>query len=284
MRGICIIASGNPYYGQWALNLCLSIKYSSPNEKVSLLYSGVGALHIQPYINFFDKVIELPRECYYSNEIESHVKTKTFLHDYSPYDETIYIDADVVWFPRRPISKLFEELKEVDFTMGSRDKIQLSQGMGRFQWANSENVLKMFGDKQSYNLSSEFIYFKKSEKVKEFFDSAKIFFDEPTIPYKRFNGGMPDELAFQMAMLKHDIYPHKEHFLPFYWEHYDKKGLMPERLYDNWYGYSMGGNNNTNQASTIYNNLAKFYSQHFGLARHFECKNKREIFPLRTAI
>lgn len=284
MRGVVLIAAGSSIYGQWAYNLTMGLKHTSPNINITLLWKGNAKNHIEPHLSLFDEVIEIQDECLISNGSESLLRSKVCLYELSPYSETIFIDSDVIWFPFKQVDELFDKLQGIEFTMGVRSKNNLHEDP-RLIWATSENLRAVFGEINIYNLSSEFIYFKKTDKVKEFFEVAKESFDDPGVDYNRFAGTVPDELAFQIAMIKTGLEPHSEHFLPFYWEHFHKKNLNVPAIYNtDFYGYSMGGNHNYPLQKQIYDNLAKFYAKAFGLKYPFLSSNKRDVFDNRYKI
>jgi alpha-N-acetylglucosamine transferase len=281
-KGVCIISAGSPYYGGWALNLAMGIRHTQPDAKICLLNYALGKNHITAQLGIFDEVIEIPDEFVTRNGQKSMIRSKLCLHDLSPYDETIFIDADVIWFPTKKINDLFDELKDIDFTIGCRSKSDLDS-KPRLVWSKAED-LKEFGD-SCYNLSSEFIYFKKSEKNAKFFELCQTIFDNPPIKYTRFDGGVPDELAFQIAMMITDVKPHKTPYLPFYWELYEKKmKKVPEIYNTHFYGYSIGGAAVNSQQKMIYDSLVRFYSSKFGIGNPFLSKSKKDLFKTRTLI
>ncbi len=291
-RGVIIMAAGHAQYGQMALTLAMGIKHCDPQDllnsnsiKVCLAYHGGATGMIQHYMNIFDDTIEIPQEYVTRNGFESLLKAKCYLYELSPYDETIYIDADVIWSPKKKISALFEELKDLDFTVGTRNRISLKDNPRGFQWADGRDIIKKYGfDGDSYNLSSEFMYFKKTKKIQAFFKAAQSAFEDPGVDYKRFAAGVPDELAFQIAMMQTGIKPHKDQFLPFYWEPYMKMKLQPKDLYDAHWGYSIGGSMLSDLQKGIYNALSQYYAKQYGLKRHFPCRSKREWSKFRTQI
>lgn len=284
MRGVVLIAAGSPVYGQWAFNLAMGLKHTDPSTQITLLWKGHGKNHIERHLHVFEEVIEIPDECLAWNGGQSLLRSKVCLYDLSPYTETIFIDADVIWFPFKQVGQLFDKFKDIDFTIGVRSKNNLHEDP-RLIWATAENLREAFGEINIYNLSSEFIYFKKTQRIKEFFDHAKESFDNPGVDYNRFAGTVPDELAFQIAMIKTEVEPHCEHFLPFYWEHFHKKNLnVPELYKSEFFGYSMGGNHNYPLQKSIYDNLVKFYANGFGIKYPFLSSSKRDIFDTRSKI
>jgi hypothetical protein len=284
LKGVVLIACGNVMYGNYALNLCLGIKQADSNVNITLIYSGNALNQIQLYLHNFDKIIQIPDECIKSNGFESLLRSKVCLYDITPYDTTIFIDSDCMWFPNKRINDLFEELKDIDFTIGNRSKNDLSTDP-RLIWCKSEELIRVYGEVNIYNLSSEFIYFKKCDKVAEYFEYVKDSFDFPEVEYNRFGGTVPDELAFQIAMIKTEMEPHKTPYLVGYWEPYEKKQLNLSELYktDKWF-YSIGGNIMDPQMRLNYDTLAKIYATGFGIKYPFLSKNKRDVLLNRKNI
>lgn len=285
MKGVVLIAAGSHYYGQMAFNLAMGLKYTDPSTSITLLWSGNGKNHLhEKHLSLFENIIEIPDEALKNaHGMPVLVKPKTYLYDLSPYQETIFIDADVMWFPHKPISMLFDELQDVDFTMGCRGTSVLANNP-KLIWAKAEEYEKT-GAEFIYNLSSEFIYFKKNKQNEDFFELAKTFYDHPQIEYKRFDGGLPDELAFQLSIIHSVTKPHKDLFLPFYWESYERKSLFVPEIYNgDWYGYSIGGNAMLPSTKALYDNLAIFYSQNFGVKYPFLAQNKKDVMKFRTNI
>lgn len=283
-KGVVLIATGSPYYGSWAINLAISIKSTEPDTHITLLYSGNALQYISPYMHIFNNTKQIPDKYLMSNGFESLLRPKVCLYDLSPYDETIFIDSDCIFFPGKKVSSLFEDLKDVEFTMGNRSKNDLSTDP-RLIWCSSEVLRARFGDINILNLSSEFIYFKKTDNMKAFFKAAKKAFDFPDIEYNRFAGTVPDELAFQIAMIITGIEPHKTPYLLGYWEPYNKKNLNLSDLYKtDYYFYSIGGSILTSQMKLNYDTLAKVYAKGAGFKFPFLSKNKRDVINNRTNI
>lgn len=294
--GIIITALDSPYYGKYAFQLALSLKHTSPNVSLSLLCNDSGKSHLTTgELAFFDKIIKVNKTAVTSHGRPSTLKFKTYLYDISPYDRTLYIDADTLFNPRRSVEDMLSELpKDCVFTMQNRGSIDLKtatpeQLNSRFTiWANSKHIKDAykFKDGKLFNLSSELIYFKKDPKVKALFDTAKKEFDNPKVQYELFNGGVPDELPFAISMIKHEMYPHDEKWRPFYWEAFDKKRLLnnPRDLYQSHYGVSFGGNIQESFIKKFYNNLAQYYCNQFGVQHVFALKDKRSFLPNRHTI
>lgn len=284
-QGIIILALGHAYWGRWAYNLAMSIKYSSPDARITLLYCGDGKSQIQD-TTLFDKMIEVPSKYYVTDGRIEYMKAKTALYKLSPYKETIYLDADVIWINSKTINQLFDELKNINFTMANRSWMNLNQDIlpeAFGVWASPSHIKDYFGFKEGrfYNLSSEMIYFKKDKKVAKLFRDAFDLWDVP-INHRMFNGGMPDELPFTISMIKNNIYPHKDNYKPFYWE---SATQPPQRLtgadLKAFYAYSMGGHIAHPIMLKTYNNYVQFYCNQFGQPTPYFWIDKRSWMPGR---
>jgi hypothetical protein len=135
-----------------------------------------------------------------------------------------------------------------------------------------------------YNLASEFIYFSKCEEVRELFTLVQKIYVDPKIGFKKFAHNLPDELAFEIAMMTLKIDAHAAPFTPFYWEQFERKSMPVHEMYEKYYGYSMGGNVNTKGQEQIYNNLANNYNSRFGVSGYFPAKNKQSWLNQRQSL
>lgn len=283
-RGVLLLALGNPYYGNFAVQLARSIKAVDPSMSVSVAYSGAVLSHnnVLP----FDNLIEVPVEYFYTNGLPDYIKAKTYLYELSPYKHTIFIDADVIWLPQKPITDLFNEFKNIDITFSNRGKQKVSEAKDGFiHWAKPSDITRVYGETGwLYNLASEFIYWRRNKKIEKFFKVVQEVYIDPQIEYKKFAHHLPDELAFEIAMIKTGLYPHDENFIPFYWEQFERKAMPVHEMYTKYYGYSMGGNVNTSSQEQIYNNLANHYNSKFKVSGYFPAKSKNSWLNERTSL
>ena len=294
--GVIIAALDQPFYGNYAFQLALSIKHSSPKTNISLLCNEAGKGHLtSEKLAFFDKVIKVNDVAVTSNGRKATLKFKTYLYQITPYNETLFLDADTLWLPRQPIENLINEIpKDCVFTMQNRGFIDFEtatdeQLNSRFNiWANSGHIkaAHKFKTGKLFNLSSELIYFKKDATIEKLFKDAQKLYDNPSVAFENFAGGVPDELPFAIAMIKNNIYPHLTNWRPFYWEAFDKKRLLnkPSELYNSYYGVSFGGNFQEPFIKRFYDNLARVYANAFGLQYVFALKDKRSFLTNRHTI
>lgn len=288
-KGVLLIAGHHPYYGNYAYQLAVSIKASCPDMPVSIIIEGNGISHLDvKRLAIFDHIIEAEEKHYVSKSlgVKDIFKLKTQIYDLTPYDETLYLDADMLWLPKKSILQLFDELKDIDFTMSNRGSMSISDvADGFIEWASPFDIKSIYGfkDEMIYHLSSEFIYFKKTKENKALFDKVKKNFDFPKVKYKIFGENQPDELSFTIAMMQTGVYPHTSPYYPAYWESFHKMNLQASKMYDEYYLCSFGGAMQRSNVKEFYDNLSKYYLNAIG-EQYFPLQNKNKFLPNRAVI
>lgn len=159
-RGYLITVQGN-YVAQAEL-LARSIK-KTQSEVTSI--SVITDQDIKSPL--FEHVIPLPD---YALQTDSKWKihNRVFNYDLSPYDETVMLDADMVFLT--DVSHWWKHLAKHELLI--TDKVKTF----RDEWVNeSQNPYRQcFIANQLPNMYSAFAYFKKTPKAKEFFDLLKV--------------------------------------------------------------------------------------------------------------
>lgn len=277
-KGILLMAFGNENYYRMATVMAASIKVNEPGIQICLVTDNLVSID---HAKLFDS-IKLPiKKSITTNGKPDYIKAKLFMLDYSPFDETIFLDVDQVMIPNRKLLPVFEELKNIDVTMSNTGIAETSV------WADIREVQKMYKGKIFWNFHSEFVYFKKTQPAKDYFEAAKkVYTDNKIISATKFAGGsMADELAFQCASMITGIYPHKENWAPDFWFSRDKKNSRkyPYELTD-YLTYSIGGNILPAAVKINYNNLAKHYFATLGLSNVYQVQDKRNFLPERKSI
>lgn len=287
-RGVLLIALGHPLYGKLAYTLAQSLKFTSPELKIHLVFTQSSISHLSAsQIDIFDSMQDAPHDCYHRNGNLEYIKAKTWMYQLSPFDTTIFLDVDMIWLPKKSINNLFDELKELDYTIQNRDYADLgskSLNPGYSQWANVVEIKKAYGFTQGryYSLHSEFVYFKKSKQNKKFFDEWIKQYDNLKVNHTVFANGIPDELPLAIASVIHEKYPHQDAYLPIYWERAEKKNMPRAEMFNSFYGYSIGGNRITQQQELTYNDLAQFYANKSGQRIVFKTKSKINYLTERS--
>lgn len=287
-KGILLIAIGHENYILMAANLAAGIKCNCPDMPIALAVDNKMIFSVnmpQDYSKLFDTLITVPAEYYTTDGKTEFIKVKTHMYDLSPFDETIFLDVDMAWINNRNPEDLFNQLQDVDFTMANT-----GEAKGESVWANIAEVKKAWKtDKPFYNYHSEFVYFKKCAPVKKYFEKVKAVYDKPRVKGTSFGGArIADELAFQIASMVLDYYPHQNNFLPTFWwgrsvgtkEFYH----YPYQLADTYFGYSIGGKITPPNIAKNYNALASFYFQKAKLAKPWFAKDKKKFIQNRQNI
>lgn len=297
-KGILLIALGHHNYGRMALNLAVSIKNTCPDIPICLVYSTGAIKHLSPenIERFFSSVVEAPESSYVVAGKNLYMRAKTHIYDFSPFKETLYLDVDMIWSQHMPVTRLFDELSESDFTMISEGHLDMASGKGEINpkytfWADLEKIKEAWSDSPKfksgklYQFRSEMIYFKKVKKNKEFFDLAKQIYDEPRVDVIQIGAGNSDEYAFNIASCLLHHYPHKEKYCPFYW-HYIHQGLRIKQteLLHTFYAVSIGGNILPAETKELYNNLAQMHFSRMGISGPYIAKAKRDFLPERLKL
>lgn len=312
-KGILLLALGMPHYGNYASNLCASIKAIYPNVKVALAWGGNAINHIKGdnRIKQFDHVIEVPTEYYHTGGKQTFIKAKNYMYRLSPFDCTLFLDVDIVLFPRNDynkhdgIDKFFDQMEKenIKFTMANRDFVELekSEEFENYSiWANIHQAKQAFGitEGRYYSCHSEFIYFVKCKENDKFFSNVEsivesfkdvkpnnstnlrrksyCIINNVKVEMSQFGNGVPDELPFALAMAKCKHYPHATPFIKIYWEAAEKRGLVFNKLptaYKEFLGLSCGGNIIDKQSIKVYNDLSAAACRLKGL-KSFNMVNK----------
>lgn len=287
-KGILIIACGHPFYGRMALNLAASIKSVEPGMNIALRHAGSAVKYIdQSQMNVFDDVALIDESIYLTDKSKNNwIRTKLFLYDLSPFDKTIFIDADTLWLPKRKPSDLFDDLKDITLTFANYKRHDFNTVDDKERvWANIKEVKDVYKLDSGYYycLQSEMIYFTRTDDNRTFFEMAKIVYDNPKVKTTIFAGFVPDELAFSITMAKMGLHPHVTPYYPTYW-HPVQKHVNRDNLFDRHYLLSVGGAFQTDYVKDLYNTLASVAFRKLQMETPWKYFNKRQWLPERKTI
>jgi hypothetical protein len=255
-KGILLLATTHPYYGRMAHNLAVSIKATGTQIPICVLHSGRGLSHLNDrQKEIFDHVIEIP---------QSGFAAKLWLYRHSPFQKTLFIDADTAWLPKRKPEELFDQLAESKFEAIVEGFVDLDGGPDsvspRYKlWADLEQTKKAYPIKEKlYQFRSEVMYFKKDNSVSKMFTDAIKIQERPKIDVTLFGGVVPDEFALNVAASMNGIIPGVD-FKPSYWYNLTKKTIPLPVLSQQFYVLSAGGN-------TVSAGIKKMYDTVMGAA------------------
>jgi len=276
-RGIILIALGHTQYGNMAYNLARSIRFNDKDLPIHLVYTESAVSQIRDFSLFTSKEV-CPKEYYTKGTKTVFIKAKTHLYDLSPFDETIFIDVDAVLFGGKNINGLFDEFKDVNFTAENYGVMNETKQHNWFNFTDAVNAYSI--EKPLYEIRSQFIYFKKCDEIKAYFDTVKDIFENPKIKGALFDNDLPDEFAFNIATGIHGIKPHKDNYIVIYWMKSDGKSDW-QSIVRNYIGISIGGNYLSKKESDTYHNLMKAQA---GTQPYFKIYSKKSWNKARKAI
>ena len=305
-KGVVILALGHANYGRMALNLAVSIKCSNPDASVCILHSN-GMLN--NFNNneraFFDKFVEVPDEYYTYNGDKEYQMAKTFIYDLSPYDTTIYLDADSIWLPGRSLEDLFKKCYYNPILFQCVHKWDI-QGEWGCLWTVRKDqpneglkqireIYNITDNRVIYEMQSSFLYFEKSKVAKAFFDTAKECYIKRPFHFWEWNSGIPDELVFNISTAINNIKLPSFPFTPLFFDDYSRnyKG-DPQRecsfgkrdtIFSKYFAMSMAGNPNSANTISLYDDMVKAsYSKYPSKIRFpWLWKQKRQFLSTRQA-
>lgn len=284
MRGFLIYALGHRNYYQMAEVLAASLVVNNAAAKATLVCSDKTKLR---YPRLFDQVLTVDETVYMQNGKLVFNHATICMYEHSPYDETIKLDADMVWISGRDPLQLFEDLKPYDLMLENRGH---GWNKGNSVWAEEADLQKAYGFTEAdklYKIYGEFVYFKRNAIARKFFAAVKKAYHKPKVKCAAFsNGTFTDELAYQIAVMQLGIdlidnfTPVNNSFLGL--NQYN--GYHPYQLPKSFYAYSIGGNSTAPWRKQQYNLLAAHYFYQLGLANPYQVKDKKTFLPERQKL
>lgn len=195
-RGITLLATGNPAYMYFAVNMMISIR-THTQLPIQLICSEGMVDHIPPFERLWDDLAIIDHKDSHIEERLSPGKAKVNLYKYYKWDEVLYLDVDGI------LLKDPEPLFDIDgFFKVQKDAMH---------WANDDVIKRHFklkGDFRIYGLNSSLQVIKKGEQSKKLYEGAAKAMEDPLPLDKQENewfGWYPDELYFSIGIGKAGI-------------------------------------------------------------------------------
>lgn len=111
--GVLLYAVGHPFYYRLAYNLAASIWHNDPEAKVSLVCNPAKAVeHLgEARAARFDHLVD-PKDTgrRAGRDAWLHMRVKLALHEITPYDRTLFVDADSINLLGQPVGRLLDHL------------------------------------------------------------------------------------------------------------------------------------------------------------------------------
>jgi hypothetical protein len=280
-RGILILALGHPNYGKMAAALASTIKANNIDLKIHLAFADDALKFLSANeMKLFDSKKAISKKYYTISGEKKYIRAKTFLYEISPFEETVFIDADILLLNNR-IETLFNEIKE-DITFSNFGEQQNGDAM----WANVDEVKNVYSlpDARFIKIHSELIYFKKTPLAEAWFKTAQVEIDNIRVPFQAFAGFVPDELPFAISSMINNVMPHQEPYKPICWLNYDAGHKHIYELSKKFIGISMAGAVSKSNAVEIYNLIVSAAYKKLGFSNPYRWINKRNFLKERKTI
>lgn len=243
-QGIIILALKKDAYYCGAFNLALSIKYHNPNINITLVSDGG---HTRVYDGFkysvFDNIKLIDKADYTDkNSMFCPAKAKININKYTPYDNTLYIDADSLVL--KDLQPILDKLVSLDgnfyaqyfATGGLNDSIHYNV------WAENKDIWDFFKLKETDKINtvnSSWIFFKKADKFfKKLNDNYNKGFPIEKLKV-RWGGTLPDELFIVGTLAQMNINPNSGLDLMFFGNEIDSRNVS--QLENDYYAFTLFG-------------------------------------------
>lgn len=284
-QGIITIAVKNPYYGRMAYNLAASVRASDPAFQFALIADTNGIAHLSSrQLEIFSSIIDV-------DTVDHGVSLKLALFDLSPFDETIFIDSDAIWVPKKSPADMIKTIPDDCFFTA------ITEGKYNFEtkekdaspkytfWAEPDDIAAAYNIEKGilYQFRSEIMFFRKTDRAREFFEKAKEIYLSPPEKFFEFVKGVPDELAFNVAACLLDIHPHLFRWRPSFWTglhgaRIPQTGILSDNGY---FAVSCGGSGAQVPLKNFYNRLMRFVMSKIKRQHMFELMPKRDFIKER---
>lgn len=306
-RGIVIMAIGDPMYGRLAFNLALSIKMTDKHMPVALFYSEKSLEDLGDHqLAYFDHIEEVEGKRYIFqrdvHELDScpedaitkqYQAVKTQVYELSPYNVTIYLDADTLWNPFRQPQWLFDSLSNEVFTICTNGFLNMRTEKrtrdNYLFWVKNDNwgALKRYYKKEDGVLpqcSSTFFHFRRCKENDKLFLRVYQEYVQATLdfmsPASRWASGIADEYAFNVAMWLENRLPHTIPYHPIYFR--PRSGEMSQKdIMMRFWGMTNGGVQVLPEIAQIYNKGVDYFTDMAGIDEKYYHEDKTGKVPGR---
>lgn len=272
VKGIILIATTHAYYGRMAFNLCMTIKATDCSIPVYLFWNGAALNHLSlEQREIFDHLEQIKQDSF---------GAKLHLYEFSPFEQTLYLDVDMAWLPKSKPEHLFSDC-EADYcsiTEGTNDDPHPKY----YFWADWDEIKSVYGITNMHQWRSEVICFRKTDRVKQMFMMAQEIYANPRLKtLHRFGEHIPDELAINIACAKIGIEPHIYKWQPSYWPRLHGEGKTLDTVHHNYYLISCGSNANSGYTRRIYDRTVAAAAYKLGRRHVFPLFDKKEFIKER---
>jgi hypothetical protein len=194
-RGVLTIAQGKKEYIDLAKSLAMSLAINNPGLKKALVTDSDDPELSQLY----DVIIPA------DNSIGVGFLQKLYIRDYTPFDETLFIDVDCLCV--RDINFLWEHFNKCDVSVIGRKVFE-----GELFGFPLKDIQDRLGLKYVISFNGGVYYFKKNQKAETIFNKAKdIVKNYDAYNIVKVRGEIADEPLMSLAMGIYEQEPIDDH-------------------------------------------------------------------------
>jgi len=198
MQGYIVLACDKDIFRDMAVNLAYSLRVFDPERSIALAYNNISITDECKLL--FDHLIPI-------DSLDGFVGSmnKLRLYETSPYDKTMYLDADMLLM-RPNIRAYWKALNGNYFSMTGDKRIS-----GRWYKKDIAKIVREFKIPYLVCMNSGVFYFERSRKAEQFFERAhdilKYHRESLSIIHNNRSGQYADEPILGVAMGEEKITP-----------------------------------------------------------------------------
>lgn len=244
----------------------MSLKAYEPSLLIHLVHDSKAIKHLNDAErSLFDSFSDADPADYMIDGKPQYQRMKLCAHKYSPFEETLYIDVDTLWFPKKPISGLISHLRAHNFFIGKNAEFNPTAknkpNNYTYWYKDPLQICKYFKltNPMPQTISGVF-WFKKSAFCDRLFVRCLEIYNDKAAPCRQWANGKPDEYCFNVALSELGYQQKNTHLV-----YFDKVNgvISREQMCNNFWGLAAGGNQLIDVVRSFYNDLVKAYSKVF---------------------
>lgn len=266
MDGLLLIAIGHELYAKFAYNCALSFFCSNPNIPITIVteescIGAIGAERIKDLENIGVSFVNVNTEECIIDGKKNYQLYKLRMPELSPYNKTLYLDADTIINNYKNIGDIFGKCTNIDFQPLCAAVYHFGEkrlhGHKYTHWGKIDEIVSYHKLVHPffYQTQTSAICFDKTESVKDLYKIAYNIYLDKNIPSVKWAGGYPDEYCFNVALnvqKRNIMYP----FTPIHGHNTNGEATAYPFVRDKFYGMQVAGVKFSPVVHKVYNNMA----------------------------
>lgn len=229
--GVILISIDRPHYGELAYNMALSLRLAEPGLPITVLADETALATLsEGQRGVFDRVVEpAPEYLVEADGAKNPFRLKTHLDQVTPYEKTLYLDADGLFFTHyHDLRQLFERLEPLDFHIQEEFRYtrERAHAPNQYFWGSLEAIWSALGlDARALyaDYNSSFFWFRKNEATRRFFERAREHYAHPPVELRKIGAFGCDEVPFSMASAELAFHSPIPEYRPLYLQNFSEE-------------------------------------------------------------